>query len=216
VALHQSGNRQRSHSAQETGVKNLKQHSNSSLRSSSRKTVFALALLCGLTMTATPSAEAQTFTVVHSFTGSEGSAPYSGLTIDRAGNFYGTTFGGGTQNLGVVYRLYRIGGNWILSNLYSFEGPNAGDGSQPQARVVFGPDGALYGTTSQGGQFANCNFTQSGCGTVFRITPPAGVCPTAMCSWIETPIHSFQASDGQLPGGGDLIFDATGGLWGTT
>jgi len=95
--------------------------------------------------------QAQTFTVLHTFTGQgDGSNPIAGLTLDRAGNLYGTT-----SNLqfppgnGTVFKLSRAGSGWILNTLYAFQGGT--DGANPQARVIFGPDGTLYGTTTYGG-----------------------------------------------------------------
>jgi hypothetical protein len=96
-------------------------------------------------------AQAQTFTVLHSFTGGQdGGGPMAGVTLD-AGNLYGTAFGGGNTGgdcpsggCGTVYKLKPSGSRWILDPLYSFHGD---DGMQPIARVVFGPDGTLYGTT---------------------------------------------------------------------
>ena len=73
----------------------------------------------------------------------------SRVTIDRAGNLYGTAAYGGQSGYGTVYKLSLRGG-WVLSPLYEFQGLS-GDGAYPLARVVFGPDGSLYGTTVNGG-----------------------------------------------------------------
>jgi hypothetical protein len=74
-------------------MSNPAQHSTSILRSNLRATACALALLCTLTIVAMQSARAQTFTVLHDFTaGADGSFP-EGITLDRAGNLYGTTEG---------------------------------------------------------------------------------------------------------------------------
>ena len=97
-------------------------------------------------------AQAQTFQVIYNF-GQDGSGPMAGVTIDRGGNLYGTTQGGGTYNQGLAYKLTNKNGGWVLSPLYSFAGNNKGtnDGIYPYSRVVFGPDGSLYGTTNEGG-----------------------------------------------------------------
>lgn len=173
--------------------------------------------ILAVVLTLAISAHAQTYLVLHKFGGgADGWAPYAGLTMDRAGNFYGTTWVGGQSNqdcdwgCGVVFKLTRTQSNWTLDPIYTFQGPGAGDGSEPVARVTFGPDGALYGTTSYGGA--------SNLGTVFRLTPGATACKTALCPWSENLLYSFQGGniDGAMPGYGDVIFDAAGRLYGTT
>ena len=136
--------------------------------------------------------------------------------MDRAGNFYGTTWVGGQSNqdcdwgCGVVFRLTRTQSGWIVNPIYTFQGPGASDGSEPLARVTFGPAGALYGTTSYGGV--------SNLGTVFRLTPGATACKTALCPWSESILYSFQGgeNDGAMPSYGDVVFDNAGNLYGTT
>ncbi|MGC2109613.1 MAG: choice-of-anchor tandem repeat GloVer-containing protein [Candidatus Korobacteraceae bacterium] len=158
--------------------------------------------------------QAQTFTVIHNFSGgADGATPYAGLTLDRSGNFYGTTpYGGvanGCEGCGVVYKLSRSGTAWILNPLYNFLGPRQNDGSTPTAGVVFGPDGSLYGTTSRGGT--------DNVGTVFQLRPPANACKTAICGWGETVLYSFtDLPDGKFPSQGNLVFDAAGNAYGTT
>ena len=166
---------------------------------------------------------AQTYTVIHKFTGgSDGASPYAGLTMDAAGNFYGTTVAGGFQGsddcrvgngCGTVFKLARRGTGWGVEPLYQFLGGS--DGIGPLSRVVFGPDGALYGTTQAGG--SNGCIGGSGCGTVFRLTPPSRRCTRVFCQWNETVLHAFTGGiDGELPEYGDLTFDAAGNMFGTT
>jgi len=101
---------------------------------------------------------------------------------------------------------------WMPTVLHTFLGGT--DGANPASRVVFGPDGALYGTTSAGGG-NGCN--SHGCGTVFRLTPPASVCKTSLCPWNETVLYRFtNGADGAVPEYGDLIFDSAGAIYGTT
>jgi uncharacterized repeat protein (TIGR03803 family) len=172
-----------------------------------------LVLLLALPLVLTSSAKSQTYQLVHQFTGPDGENPMVGLTIDAAGRLYGTTLEGGASGLGSVFRLTRSGSAWVLNTLYSFGGNGDGDG--PMGRVVFGPDGALYGTTNQGGNTA-CNPV--GCGTVFKLQPPATFCRTPLCPWTKTTIHTFAAQqnfDGQFPVG-DLTFDPAGNLYGVT
>jgi len=158
-------------------------------------------------------AQAQTFSVIHNFSGGQdGATPYAGLTLDKAGNFYGTTVAGGSKALGTVYRLKRSGSNWVADGLYSFRG-GASDGSGPLTRVIFGPDGSLYGTTSLGG-LQTCGGL--GCGMVFQLRPPATFCRSVTCPWAETVLHFFEgAPDGEFPAG-ELILDMAGNLYGTT
>src|SRR5215469_6151792 len=115
-------------------------------------------------------ARAQTFSVIHNFTGGQdGGNPYAGVTMDGAGNLYGTTIFAGTS-YGTVYQLKHRGSGWISNPLYTFSGGS--DGAVPWARVVFGPNGTLYGTTYAGGSGA-CS---GGCGTIFNVRPQANAC----------------------------------------
>jgi uncharacterized repeat protein (TIGR03803 family) len=178
-----------------------------------RKTIFALAVVCGLTMAALQSAQAQVFTTLHTFTGGgDGATPYAGLSMDRAGRLYGTASSGGRQGgscgggCGTVFKMEHKGSSWLLAPLYEFSGP---DGATPQARVIIGPDGNLYGTTTYGGS--------AGKGVVFRLQPPPAACKTALCPWMETVLYSFAGgSDGANPEFGDLTFDRQGNIYGTT
>jgi uncharacterized repeat protein (TIGR03803 family) len=191
-------------------------------RSSAFARLAGMAGLLILLVTAIP-VRAQTFTIIHNFTGgADGGFPYAGPTIDHAGNLYGTAASGGNSgsqcnNLtcGTVFKLTRKNSSWLFTPLYAFSGP---DGANPEARVIIGPDGSLYGTTVQGGVGpCTSGHTVIGCGTVFKLTPSATACKTALCPWTETVLYSFQgSSDGQSPGTGDLLFDQAGNIYGTT
>ena len=104
-----------------------------------------------------------TETVLHSFCSrsgcSDGAHPRSALVMDTAGNLYGTTYFGGTNNLGTVFKLSP---NGTESVLHSF-GANSSDGTHPYAGLVMDTAGNLYGTTYSGGA--------NGYGTVFKVTP---------------------------------------------
>ncbi len=83
----------------------------------------------------------------------------------------------------------------------------------PGARVIFGPDGTLYGTTSYGGG-SGCGG--NGCGTVFNLKPPMNASTNVITDWIETVLYQFTgSSDGAFPVG-DLVFDQAGNIYGTT
>ncbi len=174
--------------------------------------VATMMMMLALSLVTANSAQAQSFSVVHNFSGGlDGANPYAGLTMDRAGNFYGTTYAGGSSRLGTVYRLKRSGSSWIADGLYSFRGgPN--DGAEPVARIIFGPDGSLYGTTSIGD---SCGAL--GCGIVFKLQPPANFCRSVSCPWTETVLHFFEGypNDGEFASG-ELVFDQAGNLYGTT
>ncbi len=167
---------------------------------------------CGTAFELSPPAEPGspwTETILHHFPGGtslDASGPSCTLVPDRSGNLYGTTGFGGQLSNGAVFELtppIKAGGAWTESVIYSFTGVD-GDGSSPHAGVTFGPDGALYGTTSGAGASIG--------GTVFRLAPPAEQGGT----WTETVIYSFTLqADGGNPFGG-LIFDTKGNLYGTT
>jgi uncharacterized repeat protein (TIGR03803 family) len=138
-------------------------------------------------------------TSLYSFVGSpnDGALPYAGLVQGSDGNFYGTTYGGGTHNTGTVFRISPSGSE---TTLYSF-GSYLGDGANPQAGLVQGSDGNFYGTTYGGGK---------GFGTVFRISP----------SGTETTLYSFVGFgpplyDGDFPDAG-LVQGNDGNFYGTT
>src|SRR5271157_5294463 len=115
-----------------------------------RLLAFAPAVLFALTIVTTRSAPAQTLTPLHTFTGGwDGASPFAGLTMDQAGNFYGTTAAGGFGGDGTVFQLSKKGSSWILTTLHTFAGSS--DGNLSYATLVFGPDGSLYGTTIFGG-----------------------------------------------------------------
>ena len=152
-------------------------------------------------------AQAQTFTVLHSFTDEVGGVfPYSGVTL-IGGNLYGTTTAGGLYREGTVFELIHRGSGWVLSVLYSFAGGQ--DGAMPYSGVVVGPDGFLYGATYDGG---------NGFGAVYSLRPQPTFCQNTSCPWVETVLYRFQGgSDGAHPGNADaLVFDHAGNLYGTT
>jgi len=103
-------------------------------------------------------------TILHGFAEDQnGYLPTGGVTFDSAGNLYGTTGVGGSQDCGcgVVFKLSpQADGSWKYAVLHTFVGS---DGAEPVANLTFGPDGKLYGTTATGGTY--------GGGVVFQLTP---------------------------------------------
>lgn len=176
--------------------------------------VFAVTLI-------TQSAQAQTFTVLHAFTGGDdGGVPSAGLAIDRTGKLYGTTFQNGAYGRGTVFRLAPGGSGWIFTSLYEFTGGS--DGGWPVAKPTVASDGTLYGTTLAGGlNSSDCPGNgYSGCGVVFHLQPQPTICKAATCPWTEAPVYSFtggyyHGTDGWNPRA-EVVFDRTGALYGTT
>lgn len=119
---------------------------------------------------------AQVFEPVHAFVRSPEN-PNSTLIQGSDGNFYGTSFSGGS-GMGTVFKMTPAG---VVTILVDFTGPN---GSEPLAALVLGIDGNFHGTTSSGGSDSR--------GTVFKVTP-AGV--------ITTLVH-FTGPNGSFPGAG--------------
>jgi len=141
-------------------------------------------------------ASAQTEVNLHSFGGlPDGENPRPGLVRASDGNFYGTTYSGGTNSSGTVFRLTPGGG---YASLYSFGGQPF-DGAHPSAGLVQGSDGYLYGTTVYGGP--------DDFGTVFRIS----------LSGSYSNLYSFQGppGDGENPAVG-LTRGSDGFLYGVT
>jgi uncharacterized repeat protein (TIGR03803 family) len=149
-------------------------------------------------------AQAQQFSVLTSFVGTDGSGPAGTLTLDSAGNLYGTTFYGGSNNCGygcgTVFKLTHHSSQWTVATLYEFRGGT--DGRHPYGGVTFGPDGALYGSTFEGGSGPCLNDGPTGCGTVFKLMPPATFCRSISCPWTKTTIYYFTGGiDGSGPQG---------------
>ncbi len=108
--------------------------------------------------------------VLHSFEGgTDGANPNGGLVLDDKGVVYGTTHGGGNEGgecgaggCGTAFELrpsVQKGSRWTVKVLYRF---NVQDGATPNAGVIFGGNGRLYGTAYAGGTGGN--------GVVFCLT----------------------------------------------
>ena len=190
-------------------MRSKRQLQNSLLRTSSRAATLALMIVfvLALVLIFTQPAQAQSFQLVWNFNGGQdGANPTAGLTLDRAGNLYGTASYGGNlagpcwpNGCGTVFKLTHKNSGWVLTPLYSFAGGN--DGGNPTARVVFGPDSSLYGTAGGGNGF----------GTIFNLKPASTVCKTALCPWTETVLYRFTGgTDGSNPGNGDIVFRSSG------
>ena len=183
----------------------------------SRTGLAALVVGIALSTAFWPMAQAQTYNVIYNFTaGLDGAIPQAGVSIDQAGNLYGTAVSGGNASgSGTVFKLALRNSSWIFSPLYAFNGGT--DGAFPRARVIIGPNGSLYGTTSSGGVPSCQGSGGEGCGTVFNLRPGPSAPASVFTPWNETVLHRFSGQpDGNYPYGGDVVFDHTGNLYGTT
>ncbi len=144
-------------------------------------------------------------TVLHSFTGTDGSEPYGSLIADAAGNLFGTTGYGGTNGFGTVFEIANFGTTTTpnyasaATMLYSFTGDSDG-AFLPEAGLIADAAGDLFGTTNFSGA--------SGDGTVFEIADANG-------TYTETTLASFNGTDGRAPKA-SLVANAAGNLYGTT
>jgi uncharacterized repeat protein (TIGR03803 family) len=153
-------------------------------------------------------AQAQTFKVLHTFHGKDGSFPTGTLVRDSAGNIYSTTSGGGTggcdgYGCGTVFKMNNAGKEiW----LYSFKGASQID---PTAGLLRDASGNLYGTTESGGKITKtCGGVQGGgCGTVFKVDKNGK----------RTVLYKFEGfpRDGYFPAA-LLVEDGSGSLYGVT
>jgi uncharacterized repeat protein (TIGR03803 family) len=137
-----------------------------------------------------------TLTTLHTFFphGPNGDSP-SGLVLANNGAFYGTSYYGGANGVGTIFRITSTG---TLALLHTFD---TTDGAYPSGPLIQGTDGNFYGTTSNGGINSS--------GTVFKITP----------SGTLTTIYKFcsltNCADGDLPFG-PLVQGTDGNFYGTT
>jgi len=130
--------------------------------------------------------------VVHSFSGLDGSAVLSELTLGADGSLYGVANLGGTFGYGTVFKVAPDG---TLATLHHFT--DGGDGGYPRGRLVQDAQGNLYGTTTDSNGLPN--------GTVFKITPAGQL----------TTLHAFNRADGACPTFG-VTLGRDGNLYGTT
>jgi uncharacterized repeat protein (TIGR03803 family) len=172
----------------------------------------------------TPPASGQTAwseAVLYAFQGgTDGLNPAAGLTLGRNGVLYGTTqsggaYGDGSLFNGTVFELTPPKPKqtvWTETILHSFNASTA-DGGGIFASVALGKKGVLYGATIYGGSGTACiesGGVYYGCGTVFRLTPPA----KGQTRWSESLLYSFGNSGGFNGVGVPLVADSFGDLYG--
>ena len=134
-------------------------------------------------------------------------SPNGGLVSDGTGNLWGTTFGGGINHNGTVFKVNVTTG--ATTTVVDFDGsPNSTDnarGGSPQGGLVSDGAGNLWGTTQSGGT----NYV----GTVFKVNIATGAITTVV-DFDNSPNSTDNARGGGPQGG--LVSDGAGNLWGTT
>ncbi len=109
----------------------------------------------------TPTGGGWVFQTIYSFTGGAEGGSWAGVTMDQAGNLYGTTLYGGGYGYGNIFELTPTESGWTYTSLYDFDPPYGG--GYPYSPVIVDASGNLYGTTSE--------YGIHGWGTVWEITP---------------------------------------------
>lgn len=169
-----------------------------------------------------------------------GGPQYAGVIFDKAGNLYGTTYGGGANGDGTVFELSPAGNSWAETVLYSFTG--RADGANPETGLIMDSKGTLYGATSPGYARATvfelsrsasgwkkkviskiatyyAGLTMDAAGNIFGIGYVRGKSIVFELSpkgggWTLTVLHKFSEA-GANPQG-TLVLDHAGNLYGTT
>jgi hypothetical protein len=138
----------------------------------------------------------------------DGELPVAGVTL-AGGVLYGTTRTGSSAGCGTAFAI-TLSNPVAYSKIYQF-GQTAADGCSPQTRVRVSGTGVVTGTTTYGGgapASTECGF---GCGTIFRLTPPAG----GTGAYTEQILYAFQGGlDGSEPS--TNLVSLPGGLYGAT
>jgi uncharacterized repeat protein (TIGR03803 family) len=147
-----------------------------------------------------------TQTVLSSFSATE-AYPRGGLSVDSAGNLYGTVSDYPYSYAGEVFKFSPAeGGGWIYNVVYSFTG--VADGAHPSGGVILDSAGSLYGVASGGGGNGCYPGAASGCGLIFEISQTAG-------AWKETVLFDAFSGGAIQPMAG-VVEDASGNFYGTT
>ncbi|MGB9233740.1 MAG: choice-of-anchor tandem repeat GloVer-containing protein, partial [Terriglobales bacterium] len=135
----------------------------------------------------------------------------AGVTVDAAGDVYGTAQGAGLGNYGGGY-IFELStpGVWNFDLLHGFAKNTVGkfaQGYNPDSTPVFDKAGNLYGTTQYNGVSINGGNVIGG--TAFKLTP-------GKKGWKFQLLHTFNGKkDGAQPIG-PLVVDSSRNVYGTT
>jgi uncharacterized repeat protein (TIGR03803 family) len=164
--------------------------------------ILPAALVVGTLLLASSASGAPGYKVLHAFgKGQDGAGTWGSLLLDKRGNLYGATSGGGVYGYGTAFELRpRSNGKWSETILHSFDW-NGEDGYESHGGLTFDEAGNLFGTTTRGGIYKY--------GTVFELTP------NSSGGWVEKVIFSFDLTDGGGPYGGVTMNQNSGVLYGT-
>ncbi|MCK1494931.1 hypothetical protein IVB14_32120 [Bradyrhizobium sp. 180] len=136
------------------------------------------------------------YTLSNLYTFASGASdPASTLTMDGAGNLFGTVAGGD----GSVFELVKSGSSYTPTTVASFSGSN---GNGPEGKLIADASGNLYGETAAGGA--------SNKGTIFEIAKSGNSYSGPIV------LASFTGTNGNEPSAGGLVMDSAGNLFGTT
>jgi hypothetical protein len=145
----------------------------------------------------TPSGKTYTETILYSFQGGADGGYPGGLLADASGDLFGTTaLNISAPGHGTAFELTPTGSGFAEKTIYTFTDPDG----YPDGSLVFGPGGAMYGSSVGGGKY---NY-----GTVFALAPSQG-------GFAETTVANFHFYDGVGPAS-NLSFDKAGNIYGTT
>lgn len=134
---------------------------------------------CGVVFKLSPTSSGWRGAILHTFTGgADGAAPEATVTLDAAGNLYGTATAGGLNSCstfyvgcGVVFELiHRAGAGWRERILHTFSDRMDGGAPLTGSGLILDSAGNLYGTSLGGFRSAGCPY---GCGVAFELSPSA-------------------------------------------
>lgn len=133
---------------------------------------------------------------------SDGYYPTPGITIDKSGSLYGTTYSGGGYGYGIVFRLKHSKRRWREVMLYAFNGST--NYRNPNGYLTLDSAGNILGSTTGGS--SGCDYQ---CGLIFKLSRSKNG------QWVESAVYTFDGPHGASPNAG-LLLDSAGNFYGST